>query len=352
MKKIILAILVIAAIFAATAWKLLANKEVAEAQVHKKDKTTKVLVKTTKISKQDLDNSQQFLGVFAANKEVQVLSEANGKVVYVGVKEGEMIGEGSQIAKIDDELLRYQLLAAEASYTDAMNDRKNYETLAKGDAVTQMQLNKAILAEKTAESQVKILQKQLKSTSIISPFSGIVTAKLFELGSVINAGNPLIQLTDIATLKLLIKIPEKEIVNFKVGQVLTVKTDVFQGVEFKGTVSLISVKDDANHNYTVQILVQNSLNNASNMLRVGMYGYVKQERSLQTNALTIPKTALVGTIKQPQVYVFENGKAVLKDIVLGVSTNDSYEIISGLVENEEVITTGQINLQNGTVVTK
>jgi RND family efflux transporter MFP subunit len=346
MKKVIIALVIIIAV-GLTAWKLAGNKKIAEEKVYRRDPNTQVLVKTAKVTLQALNQAQTWLGTFEPNREIKILSETNGKVVKVGISEGDRVSAGQVIAQVDSDILQYQLLAAEANYQETQADVRRYQNLTKGEAVAQIQLEKANLAAKSAESQLKILQKQLKNTTIIAPFSGTITAKTFDLGSVLGVGAPLAQLTDISAVKLVISVPEKDILKFKEGQSVNVTTDVFPDQQFAGRVSMISAKGDNAHNYPVQIMVSNS---SANMLRAGMYGSVVIGNSLKTNALLIPRNALIGTAKQPQVFVLENGKAVLKNIQIGFANADYYEVTEGLKEGEIVIISGQVNLENGTPV--
>jgi RND family efflux transporter MFP subunit len=346
MKKVIIALVIIIAV-GLTAWKLAGNKKIAEEKVYRRDPNTQVLVKTAKVTLQALNQSQTWLGTFEPNREIKILSETNGKVVKVGISEGDRVSAGQVIAQVDSDILQYQLLAAEANYQETQADVRRYQNLTKGEAVAQIQLEKANLAAKSAESQLKILQKQLKNTTIVAPFSGTITAKMFDLGSVLGVGAPLAQLTDISAVKLVISVPEKDILKFKEGQSVNVTTDVFPDQPFAGKVSMIGAKGDNAHNYPVQIMVSNG---SANMLRAGMYGSVVIGNDLKNNALLIPRNALIGTAKQPQVFVLENGKAVLKNIQIGSANADYYEVTEGLKEGEIVIVSGQVNLENGTPV--
>lgn len=346
MKKLIIALVIVVAI-GLTAWKLSENKKIAEEKVYRRDPNTQVLVKTAKVVTQELNQAQTWLGTFEPNREIKILSETNGKVVKVGISEGDRVSAGQVIAQVDSDILQYQIIAAQANYDETQADVRRYQNLTKGEAVAQIQLEKANLAAKVAESQLKVLQKQLKNTTIVAPFSGTITAKTFDLGTVLAMGAPLAQLTDISALKLVINVPEKDILKFKEGQSVNVTTDVFPEQQFAGRVSMISAKGDNAHNYPVQILVSNS---NTNLLRAGMYGSVVIGNSLKTNAIVIPRNALIGTSKQPQVYVIEGGKSVLRNIKIGVSNNEFYEVTEGLKEGEIVIVSGQVNLENGTPV--
>ncbi len=346
MKKILIIVGIVIAI-GLTAWKLSENKKVAEEKIYRNDPNTKVLVKTAKVVLQDLNQLKQWLGTFEPNREIKITSETNGKVIKVGISEGDRVEAGQLIAQVDSDILQYQLIAARANYEETQADVKRYQNLTKGEAVAQIQLEKANLAMQSAESQLKVLQKQLKNTTVTAPFSGTITAKMFDLGSVVAPNVPLAQLTDISQLKLIINVPENDIMKFKEGQQVQINTEVFPNQSFAGQVSMISAKSDNAHNFPVQILVNNG---GQNRLRVGMYGSVIVDNNLKTSTLTIPRTALIGTAKQPQVYVIENGKAILRDIKVGTANEEVYEVTAGLKEGETVIIAGQVNLENGTLV--
>jgi len=68
-------------------------------------------------------------------------------------------------------------------------------------------------------------------------------------------------------------------------------------------------------------------------------------------SLIIPRLALLGSAKKPQVYVAENGKAILRDIVVGRSNGTSIEVLNGIAVGEKVITNGQINLVDSCNIT-
>jgi hypothetical protein len=78
----------------------------------------------------------------------------------------------------------------------------------------------------------------------------------------------------------------------------------------------------------------------------GMYGSVFLSNSKSTTALAVPRKALVGSSKNPQVYVVRNGKAILTSFNAGTSDGDYIEVISGLSKSDKIVTKGQVNLQN------
>ncbi|RYC67940.1 MULTISPECIES: efflux RND transporter periplasmic adaptor subunit [Spirosoma] len=345
--KRILTVLALISTLGLTAWTLLNNKEAVEARVYKPNPDQKVGVRAATAELRNLTQASEFLGSFSPNRTIEIRPQAGGQIVQLPIEEGQTIGAGRLIAKLDDEQIRYQIEALQVTLEGYQNDLKRYETLVKGDATPAINLERTQLSIRATQAQIKQLQKQLANTTVTAPFAGIVTEKMAERGSVVSVGAPIAKVTDISSLKLVVDVPEKSINQFRVGQSIAVETEVYPQVRFTGRVSMISAEGDAAHNYPVEITVRNS---AAHPLRAGMYGSIANTSQLKSQTLAIPRQAIVGSEKQPQVYVVEGGKAVLKPVKIGATTNDYYEIISGLTAGSQVVTSGQINLQNGTPV--
>lgn len=346
MKKIII-ITVSVVIAALITIKLFSNKSEADAKTYKRDPNAKILVTTSKVSFQNLYEEKKYVGTISANRDNKIASETSGKVVHVEIKEGDFIGKSNVIAKVDDTMLKLQLEAAEVQLEGIMLDVQRYENLSKGDAIPAIQLEKVNISRRSTEIQIKTLKEQISRTTIRSPFAGVVTAKFFDLGSVIAPGVPLLQLTDIDVLKLNLNIPENEISRFREGTNTQITCDVYKGVLYNGIVSMVGSKGDDSHNFPVQITVNNMKSNA---LKPGMFGSVSIGNSLSTSSTAIPVGALVGTIKEPKVYKIENGKAVLKNITIGLSTGSFLEVTNGLSVGDEIVIIGQVNLYDGAPV--
>ncbi|MCX6215582.1 efflux RND transporter periplasmic adaptor subunit [Spirosoma sp.] len=347
MKRIITVLAVIATL-GLTAWTLVNNKKEVEEKVYKPNPDQKVGVRTAVASLQNLSQETEFLGSFSPNREIEIRPQAGGQIVSLPIEEGQTVGAGRLIAKLDDEQLRYQIEGLMVTLEGYQNDLKRYEVLVKGDATPAINLERTELSIRSTQAQIKQLQKQLANTTVTTPFSGIVTDKMVEKGSVVSVGSPIAKITDISTLKLVVQVPEKAINQFRVGQSLPITTEVYPDARFVGRISMIAAQGDAAHNYPIEITVPNS---GKNQLRAGMYGSIANTNKLKGQTLAVPRQAIVGSEKQPQVYVIEQGKAVLKPVSIGTTTNEYYEITKGLNAGDQVVTSGQINLQNGTPVT-
>jgi multidrug efflux pump subunit AcrA (membrane-fusion protein) len=113
-----------------------------------------------------------------------------------------------------------------------------------------------------------------------------------------------------------------------------------------GVIKIIAPQADRTHNVKVQVEVKN----INNELKAGMFGTAVMENGLSVKALAIARKTLVGSTKNPQVYVVKNGKSILTSFNAGTSDGDFIEIVSGIEASDKVVIKGQVNLKNNSNV--
>ncbi|SEW40546.1 RND family efflux transporter, MFP subunit [Chitinophaga sp. YR573] len=321
--------------------KLRGNKEEVEGKVYRKDPDRKVTIQADTVHAAPMNQSTSFLGAFAPLREVTISSETTGKVVSVKIEEGSMVSAGAVIAQLDTDLLRAQLASAKANYENAISTLKRYEGAASG--VTKLQMDNAGTQVLVNKAEVEQYEKQIRMCTIKAPFSGIITSKNFELGAVVATGSQMAQLTNIDQLKLEVNVPEGNISSFENRQSITVVTDVYADKTFNGIVDMVGTKADASHNYVLKILV----NNGGKLLKAGMYGRIQLTEALQSNVISVPRSALIGSSKEPKVFVIENGVAHVRAIESGEGNEYKVEVKDGLKQGEIIATGGLVNLFEG-----
>ncbi|MFY7990016.1 MAG: efflux RND transporter periplasmic adaptor subunit [Fluviicola sp.] len=346
-KRVIIGVVVGLVLVGLTVMKLLSNKEQVKEKIYVYDPNTAILVETSNPGMHTFDQTLNFLGTFEPAHQTMVGSDGNGKIVKLMVEEGDFVTQGQVIAKIDDELLQLQLESVDVSLEGQRNDDKRYDNLSKDNAVAGVTVEKTKLGLRSTEIQKKQIQKQLRNTTIKAPFSGVITKKMVDLGSVVGVGTPVVEITDIGQLKLTVSVPERDVLKFKRGQSVSVTADVYGDKMYEGKVTNISVVADRSHNFKVQITVTNK----NRELLAGMYGSVRLTNTQSVNRLAIPRKALIGSSKAPRVYVVRNGKAKLVSFTAGTSDGDYVEVISGISAKDQIVVKGQVNLQDNVNVT-
>lgn len=336
----------VVALVAGASVKLMGNKQRVQENIYQFNPEKKVLVQADTAAFENLDRSFVYTGTFLPAKEVMIIPQVHGEVTGVYFQEGDHVKSGKRLLQVDDELLQVQYASAHANYEVAKRNLERYEKASQGGGVSQLQLDNYRLNFKTAESQWKQLAKQIRLSKIDAPFSGTITYKSVEVGSVVS--NAVVaRITDLSELKLEISVPETEITHFREGDFMDVVTDVYPGRTFRGRIEYVANRADDAHKYTVKILI---VNHRDAFLKAGMYGTAKLSRKLKDKTIAIPRTALLGSVKNPQVFVIENNTATLRSIQTGASNSEAVEVTEGIKAGDIVVTGGQINLKNGSKV--
>lgn len=307
-------------------------------------------VSVDKSVNQNLSESLSIVGIINANNDVNVISETSGKVTQVFAKVGDYKPAGSVLVQVDDELKKAALMSAEANYEKAKKDYQRFQELYKQKSATDAQLDQAKLGATMAETQYIVAKRQYEDTKIKTPISGVVTSRYVDVGSMVM-GAPqatmVANVVDISKLKVKLNVAESDVFKLKVGDPVSVTTDVYPGVDFKGKIETISSKADDAHTYPVEVSV---MNDKINPLKAGMFAKVNFTSIENREAVVIPREALVGSVKNPQVFVVENGIARLRNLVVGVQIGTSIQILSGLNEGETIVVSGQNNLVDSVAV--
>ena len=348
-KKGIITIGAVLAVLVLISWVLVNNKKKnAEiTAVVASGNSGAVAVNTEKATKSDINLDFSSNGTFAANQDLTLSAENAGRVTKVLVDEGSYVRKGHVVARIDADLLNVDVETARANYQTAVRDLERYESSFKTGGVTQQQLDNARLNVRTSRARLQSASIKSGDTNIKAPISGIVNKRFIEQGSYVNPGAQLFEIVDVSKLKLKVTANETQVVNLKVGDRVMIKSNVFPGSSFSGRVSFIAPKADNSLSFPVEVEVSN---NTGSQLKAGMYGTAVFDFPQQNSALTVPRSAFVGSVNSNKVYVLDGTKAVERQVTAGRTFGARVEILDGLKEGETVITSGQINLVNGTEV--
>ena len=343
MKKIIIIIGLMVLAFL-TVSKLLANKKEVEDRVYQYDEKQEVYVSADVAKIRPLSSNKIYTGSFEPFREIKVMPEAQGKVTQFNVNLGQYFKKGQVVAQLDNALQKLQLETIDVQMEGFQKDIKRYTILNNADAIQGVQLEKTELALKAAKVQRKTVEEQIRRTTVYAPFSGVVTHKFAEIGAMAAPAAPLIQLTDISSLYLTLRIPESDLHLFKKNQMMEVSVNSIPEKTFKGKITMIGTKGDVAHNFPIQIKISNP---KGHPIKAGMYGEISYQSTLGENKISIPSSAIVGSVTQPQVYLIENGKALLKNVTLGERMSGFTFVNSGLKEGDQIVTSGFINLRDG-----
>jgi cobalt-zinc-cadmium efflux system membrane fusion protein len=290
----------------------------------------------------------------------------SARVGTVHVQLGEWVREGQPLVTLQSEAvgtaradyytaLADEQLAEQAFERESMllkggvGSQKNHQASEAAVKVAQARLE---AAEKKlhllgfTEEQVKTLREQHEISPIITlhaPIAGKVVASRAVLGAVVDQSVEILTLIDPTVLWVDAEIYERDIARIRMGQQVNLTVPAYPGERFQGRVGYIGdvVKDD-----TQTIVVRADVVNQQSKLKPGMFASVNFVLAEAARALVVPRDAVLDDDGEAMVFVVAGDRFVPKAVRLGSETDGSREVIDGLTEGEEVVTSGGFQLRS------
>jgi RND family efflux transporter MFP subunit len=342
-KSHLIVIVALIAVCVFTVFKLVSNKQKFESEVEfAKRQIDKIPVAIDTVSKGIFSENVVATGTLEAADFLTLVSETQGRIIKIYKEKGDRVSVGDVIAKVDDEVISANVLTAEANYLQFQKDVERLTRLSQENAVTKRDLEQTTIGLKKANADLINARKALNNTSIKAPISGYINNDFITVGQFLGGGSPVCEIVNNNTLKLNVKVSEREVYKIKIGQGVSVSLSVFPNKKFTGKITAIAEKADASMKFNVEI----TLNNSGSVLKSGLYAEAELPVK-NSETIIIDKVAIVGSMENPEVFVNQNGKAVKRTLVIGQSNNKKVEVLSGLSEGEQVIVSGQLNLKDG-----
>lgn len=302
------------------------------------------LVESVKVNLSTAGVEQIRTGTLRARREVKIHNQEDGQIIKLPYYEGDMVNKGEVVARLDDKLLLAQLARAQATLQQAKQDLQRTKNLFKKKLVSDEELSRAQTALEVAKADEEVLATRVSYTTIRTPISGVVSARLSEPGNIAERHTHLLTISDPTSLITEVTLSELLISKLSLNHPVNVSVDALGGDVFEGHVSRIFPNlDPITRRGTIEV----ELKPVPEGARPGQLCRVK----LKTNAasrLVIPFSAL--RRDQAGEYVFsidEDQKVQRTKVVGGLRIGEQVEILDGLTEGQQVVTKGFLDLVPG-----
>ena len=300
------------------------------------------------VQNQPLTHMIEAVGNLRANESIILRPEQSGIVEKILFEEGSPVTAGDALLVLESSLYQAQLQESKARVNLSQIAYKRAASLVKKRVGSQQDLDSSLAQLRVDQAQQALAQTRLDKMTIHAPFDGTVGLRQFSPGDYVNAGQDLVELTDIKTMKVDFRVPENKLANIRVGQQVNVLVDALRGEEFNGTIYAISPSIDANgHNIAVRARIENR----DNLLRPGLFARIRIITGTNDNALMVPEEAIIPQNNSFFVMTVKDNTVAMAPVELGVRRNGEVNILSGLNGDEVIITAGQIKLFPGMPVT-
>lgn len=346
MKKKIIQITVVVLIAGSIGVVLANNKAKIDLAAQPVKDNAVIPVKVTTVNVDSFNTAFTLNGTTSPVKEVKIASEVQGKLVGLYIKNGDAVHKGQVIAQLDAAVLHAQLGSIESSLAKAMLDINRYTKLIEMGGATTMQLESVKLQYASLLAQKKEILQQIAHMQIVSPFTGKIENVTVETGSFVSFGTVLAQLIDNASLKINVYLSEQEAVKVKTKQAVVVNSVVFSAPQ-TAFINMISDKADAAGKFLTEI---NLPNNGKEKIKAGILTDITFSTGIGETGLSVPVSALLAGTKQATVYVVVNNKVQQRVVKTGLITPTRIQVLEGLQAGDQIVTSGQLNLENGKTV--
>ena len=313
------------------------------------------------------------VGNLIGDATVQVVPRAAGRLEEIFVRLGDRVSRGQKIARIEDSELREQVKQAEAAFqvaratirqreadlkfaeTNVERSRNlfNRELLPKqtlDDAEARYQANDAQLElarAQFAQAQARLdeLRITLANTIIVSPVNGFVARRVVDPGAFVSQNAPIVDVVDINRVRMVANVVERDLRRVAAGESARVEVDAFPGETFSGRIARVSpVLDPSTRTAQIEVEIPND----NFRLKPGMYARVTLTVEQRPNAMVVPSNALVDFEGKRGVFLTrDNQKAHFQPVETGIEEATRVEVLSGLKEEDRIITTGATGLRDG-----
>jgi membrane fusion protein, multidrug efflux system len=282
-----------------------------------------------------------------ADEETQVAAKAGGIVTKIHVEEGDYVRVGQALAQLDDERLALEVARAEAELKRLASQLERNESLHERQLIATDEMEQTRSSYDTQKAAFDLAQLSLAQTTVRSPISGVVSARLIKVGNTVQTFSPTFQVTSFSPLLAEMYVPERELNKLKKRQEASVRVDALPGEEFTGRILRVSpVVDPMTGTFKVTVEVRD----ATRQLKPGMFGRIGIVYDTHEEAVLVLKQAVLSQDDESAVFVVRGDTAYRQVVIRGFENDRFVEILSGLESGNQVITTGQANLRDSSRV--
>ncbi|MCB1918415.1 MAG: efflux RND transporter periplasmic adaptor subunit [Candidatus Competibacteraceae bacterium] len=327
-------------------------------------------VKSMVVAAEPIDRVSQYAGEVQARHEITLAFRVSGKVIERSAEVGQQVEPGDVLMQLDagdlalnEEALRAQLIAAQADRNQAHAKYDRAKALLGRNLISRNDYDTLKGAYETAEARVQQAESQLSGgarqtgyTQLQSDQAGVITAVQAEVGQVVTAGQPVLNLALPGEKEVEISVPENRHDELRVGDKVQISLWSAPGQTYQGQVREIApLADPLTRTYAAKV----TFVDADSAVKLGMTASVRASRRLALPAIRLPLTALIEQDGQPAVWVVDpqSLKVFRRRIELGPFHENQVTIARGLAPGERVVTAGthklypeqQVRLLDGTL---
>src|SRR5688572_804080 len=281
-----------------------------------------------------------------ARGESQVIAKTSGVALSVLVEEGQAVKAGQVLVRLDASRAALQAAQTAALMGKLEANYKRSVTLAEQKLMSANDIDQIRFDLENARAANRLANLELSYANVLAPISGVIAERKIKTGNFVQINTPIFRIVDNSQLEATLNVPEREVSTLKQGLGVDLQVDALPGREFSGTIDRIApVVDSGSGTFRVVCTFA-----GGNPLQAGIFGRIRIDYDQRTDALVVPRVALLEDEGDPAVYAVKAGKAVRVPVKLGYLDGQWAEVRQGLKVGDQVVTAGKVALREGSPV--
>jgi membrane fusion protein, multidrug efflux system len=312
-------------------------------QAQEKKEETAVPVEAAKVTIGAIDAAYRGTATLEAEEEATVLAKTAGVIEQIMVEEGQRVRAGQPLARLETDRLKFEVARAKAEADKAQENFDRNTRVFEKHLISKEMYDQSRFALESVRAAYDLAKLTLRESEIRAPIAGLVSARFIKIGNQVQPGAQCFRVTRMDTLHAQIYVPERDIHKLAPRQTATMGVDAWPGKVFKGSILRVNPVVDAGTG-TVKVTVAMAPGQPD--LKPGMFGRVEILYDRRDTAVLVPKDAVLTEDAAQSVFVIADNKARRRPIKVGYANAGYYEVLEGLKEGDQVVTTGQANLKD------
>ncbi|WP_323943844.1 efflux RND transporter periplasmic adaptor subunit [Aeromonas hydrophila] len=312
-----------------------------------KPQPRQVNIRAQTVSQSLAEPSIKLVSKLAANRSVVISPEVTGRIVKIAVRSGQQVKQGDVLIALDAGKQEAELAEQSASVRDESRKLRDMRRLVARGAITTSELEGQEATVAQAQARADAAKYELSLRTLLAPFDGSVSLIDLSEGALVNSGDTLLHLDELAKLRLDLAVPERYLSLLRPGMAVTATSSAWPDQSFRGVLETL---DSRVSNDTQNIKARVIIPNPDGQLRPGML--LNVELSLPPQKMTlIPAQSVEYAGEQRFVYRLEpNGKVKRVPVVLGDTHGEEVWVTEGLKVGDRIVVEGLVNLRDGVSV--
>lgn len=314
-------------------------------------------------------------GYVVAQRKAAVASKGTGRLVYLGVEEGDKVKKGEMIARLEDQDVlaaldqaKAGLEVSRADMNDADRTLARTKTLFGSRLASQADLDAAEARYDrvrativSSEAAVKAAEVAVENTRIRAPFDGTVLTKDADVGEIVapfassvNSRGAVVTIADMSSLQVEADVSESNITRVKLGQACEIVLDAYPDQHYPGNVhKIVPTADRAKATVLTKVVFRQRDERVLPEMSAKVTFLSGDSAAANAGSppmLTVASAAIVQRSGNATVFALRDGKVVETPVRTGRTMGNRIEILQGISQGDQVVLNPGTNLSTGASV--